>query len=637
MATVVEELIAVLGLDVDEASFNQGTTSISGIIDKLGGIATGAIAAGFGMVSAFNSSTAEVKNMADAMGVSSQMLENMGALVKPLGMDFENVADLIEEMNNKIGESKGLEELAPVEESLDILGLGFQKIKDLSPEEQFRAIANAATEMGDSQAAVAAVDILMGGEANKIIGLMRSTGKSFDELMEKQNKMNFQTDRSRQGAVDWIASWNRLISVGTSVGKFFSGLIGEALTPYVDKVVDMVASTKEWMHLNADRVIKAMAIAFKVLAAMSAVFLAMKVYKGILLMKNAFIAARVAVLAFQASAFLVPLAIAAIVAAIVLLGQDIWKYFSSGGKADTAFGRLLDKFPMLKKAIDRLSARFSKLSDKFSAAWNKMKSSMKPFFDLFEGSGDKILSILGEIVWFLAGALVSAVIIFINLIVAAIPTVIATFELVGAIVTVIGQALGWAAAQAVLFAQYLMSLRADAITLVGQALTALQPVFNMVGAAIQWVIAQVNILLGVLGAIAAVVRAAVNSAIGSFNQLVEAAAAAWSTIRGIFSAITGAVGAVGAKISSALSFAGGLIGIGDVSASQVSAPAVSQAKGGSITNSTKNKSSKVTNNRNTTNITIKGGNTKKVAATVRKEMNRANSVAAKNNSSGQEY
>ena len=172
---------------VTESMFGAGKKAALGIAGL-----TSALVVGAGAV---NQMKLESDNMTRAMGANIETVEAITSGIKGIGLTAENVTDLYEEMNNKLGESAGIEEITAVTESLGILGLEFRNIKKLSPDEQFKAITDAALKMEDATQAAAAADILMGGEANKIISTLRLQGKSMEDITKNYQMMNFRTDQ----------------------------------------------------------------------------------------------------------------------------------------------------------------------------------------------------------------------------------------------------------------------------------------------------------------------------------------------------------------------------------------------------------------------------------------------------------
>lgn len=244
--------------DIDAATsrlssslFSVGKTAATGIA----GITSAAIVG----ASAINGMQAETENMARAMGANINTVEAVASGIRGIGLDAEAVTDLYEEMNNKFGESAGIKELGPVTESLGILGLEFGKLKKLSPDEQFRAITDAALKMEDATQAQAAADILMGAEANKIIGTLRLQGKSMDDIIKNHEMLSFRTEKSRQGASAMAAEQAKTTKIMSSMGKEISGLIGSALTPLIEKFNTFMVNNKELISQNMSKLFDSIA------------------------------------------------------------------------------------------------------------------------------------------------------------------------------------------------------------------------------------------------------------------------------------------------------------------------------------------------------------------------------------------
>lgn len=226
-----------------------GVASATGKISlALGGVAT------TGGVATIALAKADVRaqQLAKSVGVSVSTIEALTAASSAAGFEFDNIVDIIEEMNNKLGESKGLEQITPVKESLAILGLSFKEISNLEPEKQFTAIANAALKLDDAQKAAAASDILLGGEANKLIGIWRQQGKSIDGVIDRFNKLNFRTKESRKGSEDLVRQVGVLSFTFTSFFKEVSGLFSSALAPQLAKLTKWLADNRK----NVERFIR---------------------------------------------------------------------------------------------------------------------------------------------------------------------------------------------------------------------------------------------------------------------------------------------------------------------------------------------------------------------------------------------
>ena len=209
---------------------------------KFGGVGAAGLATG---VTLLNKGTVQADRLSKAVNVSTDSMEALASAIKPAGFEIDNVIDLVEEMNNKFGESAGLQQTLPVQEALTMLGLRFEQLKKLKPEEQFRTITNAILKFNDAQQASSAADILFGSDANKVFGALRDTGKDFDGLIDRYKELNFQTDASRAGAGAFVRQLGRVTTLISTMARFIAGLAGDAMAPMIEQWANWVIQNKE--------------------------------------------------------------------------------------------------------------------------------------------------------------------------------------------------------------------------------------------------------------------------------------------------------------------------------------------------------------------------------------------------------
>ena len=186
------------GLKAVTEQTDRLNTGLKGVATTAGaGLASVGVAAG--TLTAINQATTETDTLARAVGSTGLRVEALAGALKGAGFETDNVIDLFEEMNNKLGESASLEEITSVTEALTGLGLEFENIRDLSPEEQFQTIADAALAMEDAQQAASLADILFGGQANKLISILRQQGGTVEEIIAAQSRYIFKTKQAVAG------------------------------------------------------------------------------------------------------------------------------------------------------------------------------------------------------------------------------------------------------------------------------------------------------------------------------------------------------------------------------------------------------------------------------------------------------
>jgi hypothetical protein len=253
MATVIEEFIARLNWEVDDKAvkqFSENMKSVSIMAKRAAAAIVGATTAAVGFAVITNKQTAINTNLARSVGLSAKSFEAWTGLMDQMGFDGERLVDLVEEMNNKFGEMKGLGEMTAVSEGLRILGLEFKKIKDLAPEEQFLEILSTAKEMEDQQKAVSAVDMIMGGEANKVVGFLRTIDGDLRDIIKRRMQLNVLDEDARKGALKFNLVWSDFLALIRSIGAQFSGILGDVLTPIVNKMIDWAMANRELIKTN---------------------------------------------------------------------------------------------------------------------------------------------------------------------------------------------------------------------------------------------------------------------------------------------------------------------------------------------------------------------------------------------------
>lgn len=220
MAKPLETLFTVLGFEYDKEGLDKFETGISNAVKKTkqAAMAVGAFAAAnVGAAVSVLRLANEEEQMAQRVGVSGNFLRKWGGIAKDAGLETENVADLIEEMNNKLGESAGLgKPIGPVADAFKILGLDFEKIIKLSKEQKFETIAKAIKAAG--AAGAAAGDILTGGEAQKFFTWIEKSGKSLEELLKEQEEYTALSAETVEITKKWGKTFSHLTKIIKQVG-----------------------------------------------------------------------------------------------------------------------------------------------------------------------------------------------------------------------------------------------------------------------------------------------------------------------------------------------------------------------------------------------------------------------------------
>jgi len=369
----IEELVARLGWDVDKKAVNDFQTQIDGaatsmrnIVGIAGTLATAAVTY---FVTATNKATAMNTAIAQSAGVSAQAVEDWSRALTVIGMGSAEVSKTVQFMNKQLGGLKsGIVGAAGIGKALTAVGLSLSDLEGLSVEDQFKAVLSATQKVEDAQTAIAAGQQLLGEKSARLIGFFRTQSKSVEEILELQARMNLQTDEGRAGAMRFFGAWDLVTAAFTSLKELAAGTIGGALAPMLERLVEWIAANRELIQERlavwADRIASAlqrMVTAIQWLlgwlsrlvsglgglentaklaaVAVGAVFAAktiLNVMKFATELRKVGVAATLMNLAVAAT----PLLIAAVVALLFLLGEDLYHFFTGG---ESVLGKIGDK------------------------------------------------------------------------------------------------------------------------------------------------------------------------------------------------------------------------------------------------------------------------------------------------------
>ncbi|MEH5616498.1 hypothetical protein PO609_07320 [Enterobacter cloacae] len=224
-----------------------------GIAGQLGGMVAPGLAIGGGVVAsalgtliapaATNAETARRAGVAKSYGVDIPTFDAWDTLAKQYDMNGENIGDLFEEYLHKAGEYKQNGKQGSLQDAFETLGFKAGDFAGLSDMAQFEKIVERALSLQDESKASFALDSLFGGEASKLLMLLKQSGKSYRDLMDEQRRYNLVTKEGAEGAMEGNRAITNLQTVFSSAVAEISGQLGNELAPDVRRLTDDLA---EW-------------------------------------------------------------------------------------------------------------------------------------------------------------------------------------------------------------------------------------------------------------------------------------------------------------------------------------------------------------------------------------------------------
>ncbi|MCE9902506.1 hypothetical protein [Hafnia paralvei] len=190
-----------------------------------------------------NAQTAEKVGIAKSYGVGVETFNAWDSLGKQYGMNGENFGDLFEEYLHKAGEYKQNGKQGGLQDAFETLGFKAGDLAGLSDLEQFSKIVERALTLKDQSKASFALDSLFGGEASKMLMLIKQSGKSYRDLMDEQKRYQLVTEEGARGAMEGNRAVTNLQTVLSSAMDEISGQLGGELSP---QIKDLTNNLAEW-------------------------------------------------------------------------------------------------------------------------------------------------------------------------------------------------------------------------------------------------------------------------------------------------------------------------------------------------------------------------------------------------------
>lgn len=214
--------------------------------------AAAASAAVVGVATLVNQNTAQQANLAASVGKTVAELQGITGVAKSIGLEFDNVVDIQEEVINKFGEMAAAGEIPKTAiEGLTGLGFAAKEFLDVAGradineliDRGLQSVASGARTVADVQSAL---DQIAGGEANKILGAaLARNAKSVAELNAHYERLNFLTKEGETGAAIYTQRFADLKFTLSSLSREGFGRLGTAMAPAIATLTAFLVVNKD--------------------------------------------------------------------------------------------------------------------------------------------------------------------------------------------------------------------------------------------------------------------------------------------------------------------------------------------------------------------------------------------------------
>lgn len=329
-------------------AFGEGVRSV--------GLRTAAIGAAIlapllGSAKVFADTGSALFDMSQRTGISVEALSELGFAAEQSGTDLETLETGIRKMQRSITDAA--QGSTSAQEALSLLGLTVQQLSGLSPEDQFKLIADRIAQIKDPTVRAAAAMELFGRSGTNLIPLLSGGAKGIEGLQEQARRLGLTMSTEDARAAE---EFGDVLDALTKVVKRLFVAVGSALAPmlkeFAESATRIIVRTSAWIQQNKQVIVTVFKVAAAVLAA-GAALIGLGVFItgigaafGVLASVAAGVGTAIGVIGSVIAALLSPIGL--VVVAVAGLGAALLISTGAGGEA---LAWLSDQFTRLRDGV----------------------------------------------------------------------------------------------------------------------------------------------------------------------------------------------------------------------------------------------------------------------------------------------
>jgi hypothetical protein len=314
-------------------AFGAGLRSIG---TRLAGIGAAAVTGLLGTAKVFSDMGDVLDKMSIRTGISVEALSELGYAAELSGADLETLESGVRIMQRTLGEAA--QGTGTAVEALDRLGLSAAQLAGLSPEQQFKVLADRISKVSDPTLRAAIAMEVFGKAGTKLLPLMADGAAGIEAMQEEARRLGLtvSTETARDAAQlnDALGTLWKVLKQGVFT---IGGALAPLLKDIAERITRIIVSATAWIEANRETVVWALKVAAAVAVAGVAIIALGYIISGI----GATLGIVAGVIGGIGTAFsLIGSAIAAIlspvglaIAAIVALGGVLIVTTGAGGEA----------------------------------------------------------------------------------------------------------------------------------------------------------------------------------------------------------------------------------------------------------------------------------------------------------------
>lgn len=347
----------VSGLKSAGNSLKEFGGKISGMGQKMMLAGTAAAAPLVAATRIFSKMGDDMNDMSARTGVSVEALSELSFAADRSGTSAEGLETGLKKMQKNLAEAAGGSRAA--QDALGAVGLTIADLQGLSPDQQFKLIAEGVSRIQDPSLRAAAAMDIFGKSGTDLLPLMADGAKGIEDMQARARQLGL--TMSGKDAAAASAFDDAMVDLNATL-KMAVFQVGAALQPVLQDVVawltSAAVSARNWIDQNRGMIVSALKIAAGAAAAGGGLFLMGKAVTGLGVAFKA-VSAVLPIVGSLLSFLLTPMGL--VIGAAVALGAYLLTNTETGGKA---LGWLGERFDELKG--DALTA-YGGISDALAA------------------------------------------------------------------------------------------------------------------------------------------------------------------------------------------------------------------------------------------------------------------------------
>lgn len=377
----VTELLGYIGLDVDDASFNEAEKSVKDVTKVMAGLvtiaalaATAVTGAAYAMVNDFANTATEIDQLTKRLNVNAEAFQATAYAAKSFGIEQDQLVDGMKELSMRAGEF-ALTGEGSFKDVASQLGLTREQVKSYGNDVNglFDLVRDKLAGIQNQGQRQFLADALFGG------GLADVGGEFFSQTSADIAALQKQAQESgiviSQETLDMAREYTREMDALQGRIKGLWNIVASNLLPIFTRITRQM---KEFFDLHGEDIVDgltaainglitaikylgvAAAVAMPYLIGSAAIASWAKLIALTNSMTGAFLAMRTGALLAWAAAAAGPVLVGLAIGALILAIQDVYTYFTGG---DSITGRIIDGLG--KPVVDKIKQAWTDLKQWF--------------------------------------------------------------------------------------------------------------------------------------------------------------------------------------------------------------------------------------------------------------------------------